>query len=185
MEKLSIRITNLLLGKQLIEKSMYSIYQYGMQMALEIGFSFITSAIICYIWGKVVEGLIFFLIFIPLRSYLGGLHLKSYKACYICSCITLVAILGLSNFEPAYYISWLILSISTIMVFFESIIEKKHDAEGRYYYRKICTVIIIILVAGIAFTVAGHWSKLFLLACTCALVAISKLLEISKVIHIK
>lgn len=182
MEKLSIKITNHLLSKQLIEESMYSIYQYGMQMALEIGLSLITSAIICLIWGKVVEGLIFFVIFIPMRSYLGGFHLKSYNACYICSCITLVAVLGLSNFEPDYYVSWLILSISIIIVFFESLIEKKRDAAGRYFYRIICIIVIGIIAASIVFTVAGHSSGLFLLASTCALVAISKLLEISKVI---
>lgn len=185
MEKLSIRITNLLLVKHYIEESQYSIYQYGMQMALEVGLSFITSAIICYIWGKIVEGVIFFSIFIPLRSYLGGFHFKSYKACYICSCVTLVAVLGLSYLEPDYYISWFILSISALLVFFESLIEKNHDAEGRYFYRKICTIIIIILAVGIVVTVAGHASRLFLLACTCALVAITKILEISQVSHIK
>lgn len=185
MERLSIKITNLLLGKQFIEESQYSIYQYGMQMALEISFSFITSAMICYIWGKMVEGIIFFSIFIPLRSYLGGFHLKDYKACYICSCVTLVVVLRLSDFEPGYYISWFILSISAISVFFESLFEKKHTAEGRYFYRKICRITIAIIATGIAFTVAGHSSKVFLLACTCALVAISKLLEITQVIHIK
>ena len=105
MEKLSIRIADLLLKKQYIEESMYNIYQYGMQMALEIGLSFITSIVICCIWGKIAEGIIFFAIFIPLRSYLGGFHMKSYRACYICSCVTLVAVLGLSSFEPYYYIS--------------------------------------------------------------------------------
>ena len=40
MEKLSIRIADLLLKKQCIEESMYNIYQYGMQMTLEIGLSF-------------------------------------------------------------------------------------------------------------------------------------------------
>lgn len=185
MEELSIKITNLLLGKHYIDESMYSIYQYGMQMALEIGLSFMTSAIICYIWGKVVEGLIFFLIFIPLRSYLGGFHLKSYKACYICSCITLVVVLGLSNLGPDHYISWLVLSISIIIVFFESKIEKKNDAAGRYFYRKICMIIFAIIAIGIVFTVVGYSSKLFLLACTCSLVAISKIVEMLQVIHKK
>ena len=80
MEKLSIRIADLLLEKQYIEESMYNIYQYGMQMALEIGLSFITSIFICCIWRKIAEGIIFFAIFIPLRSYLGGFHMKSYRA---------------------------------------------------------------------------------------------------------
>lgn len=72
-----------------------------------------------------------------------------------------------------------------MIVFFESLIEKKHDAEGRYFYRKICKIIVIIIVVGIAFTVASYSSKVFLLAYICASVAISKLLERLRVIYIK
>lgn len=183
MEKLSIRIADLLLKKQYIEESMYNIYQYGMQMTLEIGLSFITSIVICCIWGKIAEGIIFFAIFIPLRSYLGGFHMKSYRACYICSCVTLVAVLGLSSFEPYYYISWFILSISIIMVFLEAKREKLKDAEGRHFYPKICMIILIILIIGIVFTTLGSSSKLFLLACTNILVAVSKLLERTQAIE--
>lgn len=180
MEKLSIKIADLLLKRRYIEDSMYNIYQYGMQVALETGFSFITSAVICWIWGKIVEGIIFFAIFIPLRSYLGGFHMKSYGACYICSCITLVAILGVSSFEPDYYISWIILSIAAIVVFLEAKKEKMKDAEGKYFYPKICMIILAILLIGIVFTAMGSSSKLFLLACTNILVAASKLLERTK-----
>lgn len=52
MKKISIRIADLLLRKHHIEESMYNIYQYGLQMTLEIGCSFITSIIVCCIWGK-------------------------------------------------------------------------------------------------------------------------------------
>lgn len=177
MEKLSIRIADLLLKKHYIVESMYNIYQYGMQMALEIGLSFITSVVICCIWGKIVEGIIFFVIFIPLRSYLGGFHMKSYRACYICSCVTLVAVLALSTLEPHFYISWLILSISVIMAFLEAKKEKMKDAEGRLFYPRICLIILMILIIGLAFAILGSSSKLFLLACTNLLVAVSKLLE--------
>lgn len=37
MKKISIRIADLLLRKHHIEESMYNIYQYGLQMTLEIG----------------------------------------------------------------------------------------------------------------------------------------------------
>lgn len=46
MKKISIRIADLLLRKHHIEESMYNIYQYGLQMTLEIGCSFITSIIV-------------------------------------------------------------------------------------------------------------------------------------------
>lgn len=162
---------------------MYNIYQYGMQVALEIGLSFITSIVICCIWGKIAEGIIFFAIFIPLRSYLGGFHMKSYGVCYICSCVTLVAVLGLSSFAPCYNISWLILCISIIMVFLEANREKLKDVEGKHFYPKICIIILIILIIGFVFTILGYLSKLFLMACTNILVAVSKLLERTQAIE--
>ena len=61
MEKISIVMVNILVKKKIIEETVHSIYQYGLQMALEIGCSFITSIIICCLWGKVIEGTIFWL----------------------------------------------------------------------------------------------------------------------------
>ena len=177
MERLSIKIVDILLKKHYIEKSMYNIYKYGMQMTLEVGLSFITSVVICCLCGKVVEGVIFFTIFIPLRSFLGGLHMKSYWACYILSCITLMVALWMSSFEVECGISWLILSVSIMVVFFEAKRERSKDTEGRHFYPRICAILILVLTVGVAFTILGFSTKLFLLACTVLLVAGSKLLE--------
>ncbi len=57
------------------------------------------------------------------------------------------------------------------------------DAEGRHFYPKICMIILIILIIGIVFTTLGSSSKLFLLACTNILVAVSKLLERTQAIE--
>ena len=156
---------------------MYNIYKYGMQMALEVGFSFITSVVICCLCDKIVEGIIFFTVFIPLRSFLGGFHMKSYWACYLFSCLTLIAVLLISSFEIEWGISLLILSISIIIVFFEAKRERLRDVEGRHFYPRICLILVCILFASVIFKVLNCPSKFFLLACTVFLVAGSKLLE--------
>lgn len=177
MEKVSIKIADILLRKHYIEKPMYNIYRYGMQMVLEIGVSFITSIVICCLCKKVVEGIIFFAVFIPLRSFLGGYHMKSYVACYLLSCATLTVALWMGSFEIKYGISWLILVISIIIVLFEAKRERLKDIEGEYFYPRICVILISVLVAGFVFTILSTYSKLFLLSCTTFLVAMSKLLE--------
>lgn len=177
MERLSVKIVDILLKKHYIEESMYNIYKYGMQMTLEVGFSFITSVVICCLCDKVAEGVIFFTVFIPLRSFLGGFHMKSYKACYLFSCLTLIIALWISSFEVEYGISWLILSISIMVVFFEAKWERSRDMEGRHFYPRVCLTLFFILVAGVIFTILDASPKLFLLACTILLVAGSKLLE--------
>lgn len=52
MEQLSIKIANILLRNKYIEEAMYSVYQYGIQMAFEVGCSFIMSIIICCACGQ-------------------------------------------------------------------------------------------------------------------------------------
>lgn len=177
MEKASIKIADILLKKQYIEESMYDVYQYGMQMALEIGLSFITSIVICCLWGKIIEGIIFFAVFIPLRSFLGGFHMKGYMACYICSCVTLIVVLELSSLTPDYFIIWPILMISIAVIFFEAKKERMQSEDGRHFYPIICLIILAILIMGVVLTAFGSSSILFLLACTNCLVAASKLLE--------
>lgn len=175
MEKLSMKITDLLVRKNCIEQSMYSIYQYGTQMLLEIGCSFLTSILICGMCGMLVEGLIFFAVFIPLRSYLGGVHMKSYWACFLCSVTALVGILALVRFlAPGELVSWTLLLVSSLGIFLEARADSR-DEEGRHFYPRICMLILAILMAGTVFWVFREFSKLFLLACTAALAAVSKL----------
>lgn len=178
MEKLSIRLANLLLKKHCIEESMHSIYQYGLQMILEVGCSFITSIIICCLCGMIVEGIVFFSVFIPLRSYLGGFHMKSYGACFICSSITLMGILVLVKlFSPSPIVSWMLLIVSMTMILRKAQKEKVSDDEGKYFYPRIFVISVVVIFIGIAFSISDNSSMLFLLACTNALIAISKIME--------
>lgn len=149
-----------------------------MQMLLEISCSSIISIIICCFYGMFMEGLLFFAIFIPLRSYLGGLHMKSYGNCFICSSITLMGVLVLVKyFEQGYNTSWMLLIISVVIVLWEAQKEKELDVEGKYFYPIILGICIGVLIIAIVFSVVGHNSLIFLMACTNMLVAVSKLLE--------
>ena len=78
MEKIANKIAQILVRENMIDGSMLEIYQYGLVRMLEIGGAVFTSFLICLSMGMMKEGLIFFAFFIPLRSYLGGVHLKKY-----------------------------------------------------------------------------------------------------------
>ena len=178
MEKLSYRIANLLLKKQYIEESMYDIYRYGMQMTLEIGFSFFTCIIICHLLGMLAEGLIFFLIFIPLRSYLGGVHMEKYWTCFICSCITLIVILeAIKMINPDPVLIWFSLIASIIYIFVKAKVNKDIDLENAQFFKKVCSILLLIVIVGVVLSLMGDFSTVFLMACTCILVAVSKMLE--------
>lgn len=113
MERLSIAFTNYILKKEVISKEDYEIYLYGFQSFLELFLNLVCSLCIAAFLHMEVECLLFFLLFIPLRSFNGGLHLKSYFSCLIFSCGTMTVILLIVK----YYILKAPVSFSLYFIF--------------------------------------------------------------------
>ena len=93
MEYLAKKLTNYIFEKGIITEDGIEIYQYGFQCFLELSASTICSIIIALLLGMLPECLFFFLLFIPMRSFGGGLHMKTYFACFIGSCFILTSTL--------------------------------------------------------------------------------------------
>lgn len=91
MEHLAKKLADYIYEKEIITKELVEIYQYGFQCFLELSASTICSIIIALFLGMLPECLFFFLLFIPMRSYGGGLHMKTYSACFIGSCFILTS----------------------------------------------------------------------------------------------
>ena len=98
MERLSIVLTNYIMEKGVISEESYDVYLYGFQSFLELFFNIICSILIAVVLHMEIECLLFFLFFVPLRSFNGGLHLKSYYSCLIFSCMTMTYILLLVKY---------------------------------------------------------------------------------------
>lgn len=78
----------------------------------------------------------FFGVFIPLRSYLGGFHMNSYWACFICSSTVLVGILLLVRFcNPNPIVSWIMLIFSVVIIVWKAKKQVK-------WMRKVNTIIL-------------------------------------------
>jgi accessory gene regulator B len=98
MELLSRKLTTYLICKNVISEGKRTIYQYGFQIGLEVSLNTIVSIFIAVIYHMEIEALVFFLVFIPLRSYAGGLHLDKYISCLICSCLSLLFLLLIAKY---------------------------------------------------------------------------------------
>lgn len=183
MEKISEKITNILLDKKYIEQSMYEIYKYGIMMLFEIMLSFITSIIISCAMGMFIEGIIFLAVFIPIRSYLGGLHMKRYISCFLCSAITMAIILLLVKYlEPQPVVSVVILSTCEILIMLLATKERLLNKDENEYFTIICFISLISETIGIILFLYGCNRILFLVACTIVLASGSKLFENIKLI---
>lgn len=94
MEKLVNEI--LIYAEQLygFNESQKEIAKYGIRGILEMGSNVLISALILYQMHMIPEGVVFFLVFIPLRMFSGGYHMESYIGCLIFSMATLIGVLS-------------------------------------------------------------------------------------------
>lgn len=114
---LSRKLTTYLICKKVIAEDNRAIYQYGFQIGLEVSINTIISIFIAVICHMEIETLVFFLVFIPLRSYAGGLHLGKYVSCLICSCMSLLFLLLIVKYiKIDNLISLGIIAISLILI---------------------------------------------------------------------
>jgi len=118
MQRLAVTLTKYIFKKGIISAENYDVYLYGFQSFLEILLNVICSIFIALFLHMEIECILFFLFFIPLRSYNGGFHLENYYACLFFSCLTLVCILLIVK----YYCFNI---IATFILFFVSMVLSK------------------------------------------------------------
>ena len=178
METIADKLTKKLLKNKYIEESMYEIYKYGLMMFLEIMLSFSTSVIICCAMGMIWEGIIFLLFFIPIRSYLGGLHMKNYRSCFFCSAMAIVLILLMVKYISVnVIISIILVTICEVVILVAIYIEKCKCEEGKEFFLMVVSILIITEGVSVVLLFSNNAKMLFLVACIYLLVTLSKLCE--------
>lgn len=177
MEKIANRIAQILVREHVINDSMLEIYQYGLIRMLEIGGAVLTSFLICLGLGMVKEGIIFFIFFMPLRSYLGGFHLQKYWQCYIMSCLTLLVVLLITRYVPLdMRVSAGIIVLASIGIGLAAKREQS-EAESRRYAWVVWGVLVCLLSATGYCLIRRQEALLVLLCCVAVIVLVSKVGE--------
>lgn len=126
----------------MISREDSDVYKYGLQVLLEMIFCVGTCLLIAVIFQAFLEIGLFLLIFIPLRSYAGGLHLSSFWSCYIFSCLTflfIVVMAELIRVPGSVNILCILLCIGIIFLLYP--VENKNrevdKEENSYFKRKL------------------------------------------------
>lgn len=177
MEKIAERLAKLLVRENVISDSMFEIYQYGLVRMLEIGAAALTGFGMCLTMGMLKEGIIFFAFFVPLRSYLGGFHLKKYWQCYILSCLTLLLVLIITRtFFVDMRVSACLIIVTSIGIGLVAKLEQK-EQENKVYSFVVWTVLGILLAVMVFCMIWKQGTVLVLLCCITTIVLVSKVLE--------
>lgn len=124
-------------------------------------------------------------VFMFLRTYAGGVHLNSFKACFTCSVAVQVMILQINNKYPlGLFVAWGIILVSSICIWKLSPVENINhelEREEKEHCRKVTGKILgVILIAAGCCTTLGMKKYISLIALTALTVFISQCIGIIK-----
>lgn len=80
-----------------LDRSKKEIIRFGIQSGLELLVNLITSLIILYVMDMFIEGIFFFIVFIPIRIFSGGYHADTFFRCWILSSATVFLVLEMAD----------------------------------------------------------------------------------------
>lgn len=157
------RLTDSLIKNSTSKAENREIIVYGLCIAIDIGFNIITTLVLAFLFGLVLEGIIFLISYTFLRTYVGGYHCEKAINCYFMSSGIIVLVFAAVVFTPSEYIIWvsigiLLISVLTILKFapVDSTHKPLDTAERKHYRKKTifhliieCFTIIVLFLVGL------------------------------------
>ena len=152
INKLSDMISSEFVKHKIISEDAKEVYKYGVEITLSSIIGFLITVIIGMLFNSLIHTMIFYVIFISLRSMTGGYHAKTYLKCnFIFTPITLFAIVfskAASEINRSInLLTFLFLPSETIIIWLAPVenINKPIEKKKRVYW-KITAVITSILL---------------------------------------
>lgn len=154
MNRISSFLTDYLLKNEVIDENDYEIYRYGLLSGTEMLICVVTCYLFAAQMGMFFKCTLLMCIFFSLRSYVGGFHLNSFKACYICSCLVIVFVLmGVKNVPMPKFYSLIASILEVTVIFFLKPVENKNrpvnDYEKKIFLNRIKVISLVILMLAI------------------------------------
>ena len=152
INKLSSLISSKFVEHNIISKSVKDVYRYGIEITISSIIGFVITCLIGLLFRMLMQTMLFYVIFILLRSMTCGYHAKTYLKCnFIFSIITLFIV----TFSKAAYEMQISFGILTLL-FLPSIaifiwiapvenVNKPIKAEKRVYWKSISIVTSVLL----------------------------------------
>lgn len=181
MEKVSKVLTDYIIHKGMINEKDRHIYEYGFIITMELGVFGVFCLITALYLHMLFEGILFFVIFVPLRSYAGGLHLEKFYSCMILSCLTFLGILVMTKYiqlSIAFSFAMLcVLEIAVYMLYPVENVNRKVDKKENYYFiRKLKLYLFIDMIIAMVCIILKNGRELFLITITFLIVVITMLI---------
>jgi Membrane protein putatively involved in post-translational modification of the autoinducing quorum-sensing peptide len=181
MQRLSRLFADYVIHKGMVDEAEREIYEYGFMYSLEVGCFVLFCLLVSVSLRMYINGILFFIIFSPLRSYAGGLHLKRYGSCFFLSCLTFSAVLLVVKYAqaPKFFLSIILVALETLVYLMypvENANRKVDKSEDRYFKAKLKKFLVFDLVTGLFFIVVDKEDYLLQIVAIFMVVVITMLI---------
>lgn len=144
----SKNIVEKMISRNIINKNNKEVYLFGTQQMLIFLLNAFSILIISFFFDRLLFGLLFLLLFMPLRSFSGGLHASTTTRCYFCSVIYyFIMVFSMNKIIISESVLLVSACSSIIVMYFLVPVENKNhklDNAEYYFYRNIARAILII-----------------------------------------
>ena len=181
MKRLEEVLTDYVIQKGMVKEEDRELYEYGFIMTIEVGLFVLSCLFVSLYLHMLMEGILFFLIFAPLRSYAGGLHLDKFHSCFILSCLTFSGILLIVRYvHISMLFSFIALFILEAAVYalypVENINREVDSEENRFFKKKLKIFLAVDLLLAIICAVLKKECYVFLIAVIFFMIVVTMIL---------
>lgn len=152
ISKISTLISNQLVKHKIISEDAQDVYKYGVEIIISSLIGFIIVVLVGIIFKALLQAMIFYVIFVALRSMTGGFHATTYLRCNII--FSLVSLFTILFSKAASEIQ---LSVEIITLFFLPAVaiflwlapvenpNKPIEEKKRIYWKLIAVIVSVLL----------------------------------------
>lgn len=178
MSKIAKILANYVIQKGTVKEDERTLYEYGILIALEKVLCLVTCFSLSIILHTITECVLFFVIFIPLRSYAGGLHLNNYWSCFSLSCLSFFAIMITGKyFKISVIIAFVILMFLEFVVYnmypVENINRVVDVDEDKQFKKRLQQFLLIDFIIAIICVIFGKYAYLQTITLTFFMITIT------------
>lgn len=151
MEKLAKILAVYLSEHQEKAEFSFELYQYGIQVALEMLSAVLTGFLTAVFMEMTAEYIVFMILFFFLRSYAGGLHFAGFGKCFLCSLIITAGNLWVTkHYHIPIRVLCLMMAVFAAVLFIVKPVNSSNkevtDEESRYFMRRLRMILITTLL---------------------------------------
>ena len=124
------------------------------------------------------QAIIFFVIFIPIRTYAGGFHFDSYLPCFLLSVVAYVVVLKLAGIVA--FTSWICVVVDGLLLLLirglfpvQNIRRVLDEDEKRYFLKKLRCIIFMDCILILGLWILGYDKLLIVASLTLVLIVIT------------